>query len=151
MSNQELKLSRKNSEDSSSSEKRLAALESLVESLEQKAAWSGRGEKRPERTLIQLPVAKVAQIADFLIAEGFDAKVTFEVPGHNLKSKLNELIVSERQHIAEEAKSDDPDPILVMQQMMIQMMNQFQANQAPAPVAAPAETVVEAETEESEG
>ena len=138
MSNQ-VNLSRKSAEDASSAEQRLSALESLSETLEQKAAWNGRGEKRPERTLIATTLAKTVQIAEFLLAEGFDGKVTFEVPGHNLKAKLNELILTERNHIAEEKKASEPDPIQQMQVMMMAMMEKMMSGQqgAPAPTSAP--------------
>lgn len=131
-------LSRKNADNASSSEQRLSALENLHETLEQKAAWNGRGEKRPERTLIATTLQKTAQISNFLVAEGFEAKVTFEVPGHTLKPKLNELILQERNHIRDEEKASEPDPIQQMQVMMMAMMEKMMSGQsAPAPAPTP--------------
>ena len=50
--------------------------------------------------------------------------------------------------MAEEQKESEADALVVMQQMILTMMSQFQNNQAA--VAAPAETVADdTETEES--
>lgn len=142
-------------------EARLTRLKALRDLIEEKAAWNGRGDKKPARSLLVVDGKDATQVGSYLSAKGLSSRVTFEVAGHKLRSLFDDNIKDLEREIANAEKASQPDPLQAVremqaamqaqQQQFMQMMMTAMGSNAPTPASEAAETPVEtpAETPES--
>lgn len=133
-------------------EARLSRLKVLRDKIDEKAAWNGRGDKKPARSLLVVDGSDAMQIASYLTSKGLSSNVTFEVTGHKLRGIFDDHIRELEREIAETEKASQPDPMAAVAQMQaqqaqfMQMMAAMLGNvSAPAtatetPAETPAET-----------
>lgn len=142
-------------------EARLARLKVLRDKVDEKAAWNGRGDKKPARSLLVVDGTDAVQIASYLTSKGQSSTVTFEVVGHKLRGIFDDHIRELEREIADAEKASQPNPmdaVREMQAAMAAQQQQFMAMMAammsgnnaptsvPAPPEAPAEATAPAET-----
>lgn len=147
MSDQTLKL-HDDASELSLPEARLVRLKALRDSIEEKAQWNGRGDKKPARSLLVVDGKDAAQVASYLTHKGQTSKVTFEVTGHKLRSVFDENIRELEREIADAEKASQPDPMQAVREMQaamqaqqaqfMQMMMGMMGGNTPAAVPAPA-------------
>lgn len=148
MSNQELKL-HDDASELSLPEARLARLRVLRDKVDEKAAWNGRGDKKPARSLLVVDGADAIQIASYLTSKGQTSTVTFEVTGHKLRGIFDDHIRELEREISEAEKAAQPDPMQAVREMQaamqaqqnqfMQMMLAAMSGNAPAEATAPTE------------
>ena len=131
-------------------EARLARLKALRDLIEEKAAWNGRGDKKPARSLLVVDGKDAEQVASYFAHKGLTSKVTFEVTGHKLRPMFDDNIREIEREIADAEKAAMPNPMDAIREMQAAMANQQQQfmqmmaammmnNVPPSTQAAPAE------------
>lgn len=152
MSNQNLKL-HDDASELSLPEARLARLKVLRDKVDEKAAWNGRGDKKPARSLLVVDGADATQIAQYLTSKGQSSTVTFEVTGHKLRGIFDDHIRELEREIADAEKANQPDPMqavremqAAMQAQQAQFMQMMMGMMGGTPALAPAEETPAEET-----
>jgi hypothetical protein len=105
-------------------EARLARLKVLRDKVDEKAAWNGRGDKKPPRSLLVVDGADATQIAQYLTSKGQSSNVTFEVTGHKLRGIFDDNIRELEREIADAEKANQPDPMDAVKEMQAAMQAQ---------------------------
>lgn len=148
MSNQNLLKLHDDASELSLPEARLARLKVLRDKVDEKAAWNGRGDKKPARSLLVVDGTDAVQIASYLTSKGQSSTVTFEVVGHKLRGIFDDHIRELEREIADAEKAAQPDPMQAVREMQavmqaqqtqfMQMMMGMMGGNTPAAVPAPA-------------
>ena len=125
MANQTLKL-HDDASELSLPEARLSRLKVLRDKVDEKAAWNGRGDKKPARSLLVVDGADATQIAQYLTSKGQSSTVTFEVVGHKLRGIFDDHIRELEREITEAEKAAMPDPMVAVREMQAAMQVQQQ-------------------------